>query len=122
MCLTAIHPEPKTADKDIVCYKLLLQTSDGNFTSIVRNYPWSIHEPVESKLGPRSLRFDEVEEGLHAYMTLEAAEKSTFCFDRIAKAVVPKGSRYYLGTNDEIAADHMELTKVHRRLYKNHGI
>jgi len=94
---------PKIAKKDIVCYKHLITTSYGYFTTYM-------HEKVElgntysSKLDP--IVYNEINMGLHSFSSLkstilDAKDELKPYFSHtyiIVKCVIPKGATYYKGT------------------------
>jgi len=131
MCLTKIHKEIKTADRDIPVYKVL---TEDNFAPYVRFYHYypGLNTPVS--LPPtHSYYEDDVDAGyLHAYtdelvarhtaeslqvMELykrytatgtESSEKVTKRRFKVVEMVVPKGEAYWLGDAYDIAATRLE--------------
>ena len=52
----------------------------------------------------------EVNEGLHAFFKRKACWHSS-SFERVFVAVVPKGSKYYVGAGGELVSDHLMILK-----------
>lgn len=96
------HSEVKIAEEDIECYKIL--------DSVVINYPIMIspyQKEVYFRKGGSSeyvikevkkFGFDEtgnIHEGLHTHSTLETADNQRGWSERVYKAIIPKGTKYY---------------------------
>ena len=131
MCLTKIHKEIKTADRDIPVYKVL--TKD-NFAPYIGHYRYCRGLNTPYALPPtNSYNEDSIDAGyLHAYtdelvarhtaesmqvMELfrrytatdtEASEKVSKRRFKVVKMVVPKGESYWLGDAYDIAATRLE--------------
>lgn len=114
--------EPKIATKDLVCYKLVLDSRNRNIGSLItpyRNEPISIGSTYTSEFTYNS--DGNVESGLHSYKSLRGVK-----FDRlnyfdssiIVRCCIPKGSRYYQGkfSNKQCYASdtltYVELIKI----------
>lgn len=131
MCLTKIHKEIKTADRDIPVYKVLTEDNFAPYIGFYR-YCRGLNTPVE--LPPsHSYHENDVDAGyLHAYtdelvarhtaesmqvMELfrrytatgtESSEKVSKRKFKVVKMVVPKGEAYWLGDAYDIAATRLE--------------
>lgn len=107
MCLKIRkNAKVKTAEKDIVCYKVVEKRAKYGYVTPFFNMPISIGE----EYGDVSLEKKDniyeivVEEGYHSLKTFEDAADYTamlmlvhrVCFT-IIKCVIPKGAKYYNG-------------------------
>lgn len=109
MCLYPTHKRVKIAKEDIVCYKVLTSIMKSPY----RDFQYERNKMYSIKL----LKIDknnndlEINEGYHAYVSYDGAYSSTaimFLYDTfIFKAIIPKGSKYYLGTDNEIVSNQM---------------
>lgn len=118
MCLYTKQILPKVAKKDIVVYKVL----DHNMFSPYYGLSYLLNRKITSKL----MRYDHVwnpstqifivEEGLHAYTKRRVAYVKQHYLNKVDgedflttysvyKAIIPKGSKYYIGLNGDIASD-----------------
>lgn len=115
MCLQLEHLEPKIADKDIVCYKLVEKTKiKGIYTSCFQEFEYIIRRLYTNNI---SIEFSNnvikhfktncvevpnyhiIEEGMfHSYtnympfILLFSSSDET-----ILKCIIPKGAYYYIG-------------------------
>ena len=130
MCLYTKQRHPKVAEKDIVVYKVLDQRMGSPYygllyplnekrTSILKNYDWKWEEAGH--------KVYDVEEGLHAYTKRMAAyvkrhylnrcdSEKDFTTYSVYKAIIPKGAKYYIGLDNDIASDALI---VKRKLWLN---
>ena len=122
MCLTInslLHPyyKPLVAEKNIVVYKVLCHYV-GALPSVWRT-PYKHYEidfGVRGSVGRYEYPHTElnvfhglgcftVNEGIHAFcLPLNPLEKGTY-FD--FKGIIPKGTKFYIGINDDIVAEDM---------------
>ena len=123
MCLTKIHKEIKTADRDIPVYKVL---TEDNFAPYIGHYRYCRGLNTPYALPPsHSYHEDSIDAGyLHAYTdelvarhsmeqlklwayhhTPALQDEETF---KVVKMVVPKGEAYWLGDAYDIAATRLE--------------
>lgn len=108
MCLIIRkNAKVKTAEKDIVCYKVVEKGAKSGYATPFFNMPISIGE----EYGDVSLEKKDnihgivVEEGYHSLKTFEDAADYTamlmllhqFHHFTIVKCVIPKGAKYYDG-------------------------
>lgn len=112
-------PVVRKAKEDIVVYKIL-KKSNGELCSPYRNYfVWDTmtkHAELEYIFWGHG--HFAIEDGLHAFSTEEAAMKQFTIFRMnefrkyaIYKAIIPKGTKYWLGHGDEIASEKMTLVE-----------
>lgn len=108
MCLTIQKGTCRmTAVKPIKVYKLLFHNPNGEpgFQSICYDFMWEPNTTVTSKL---KVAASSVYEGLHAFMSLNAAARSGYSFHCIVKMTIPKGAHYYIGNDNDIVSDTLE--------------
>ena len=129
MCLYTKQIKPKVAEKDIVVYKVLdhnmgspyyglLYPLNEKRTSILKRYDWKWEE--------KGYKIYDVEEGLHAFTKRLAAyvkqyylnqpDRNNLATYSVYKAIIPKGSKYYIGLDNDIASDALI---VKRKLWLN---
>ena len=113
MCLRLDYLEPKIADKDIVCYKIVEKTKiKGIYTSCFQEFEYIIRRLYTNNI---SIKFSNsvikhfkthyrryyIEEDMfHSYMTLSySLQKSIQLLYNgvILKCIIPKGAYYYIG-------------------------
>lgn len=104
----------KIAKKDIIVYKRFETRLDGRLVTPYNYFNWPkdgrcvvVPEFGVCKKGNYKL---EVDEGLHAYVDMGTAE-SRVCFatEVIREMVIPKGTSYIIGDNQEIVALAMKI-------------
>lgn len=111
MCLRTKSKKPKIAKKDIICYKVL-EVRDGKYYSPVMLFRYDLDvlykscgEPHVTYNGSRY----EVDRGMfHAYTSKNTAYNSLLLVWRgrcVFPAIIPKGSKYYIGICNEICSD-----------------
>lgn len=128
MCLTInkqVHPnyEPMTAEKDLVVYKILRSKRTTPFMGF----------PVKFIFGKARLKaefeinffynqfseetFRTVYKGIHAYLTFQKCEDYIRLFSytsdnfTIHKAIIPKGTNYFIGIHNDIVSEKMIIYK-----------
>lgn len=100
MCLENVtYKRAKIATEDIPCYKILDKISKGFYLTPYQRQGIVLGRTYTSALDSPG-KWDSVEQGLHAFLTLQQAVE--LCMDRrnraIVKCIIPKGARYYIGT------------------------
>ena len=113
MCLVINHLEPKIADKDIICYKLVERTkikgvyksSFQGFEYVIRQlYTNNIKIEFSHKLIKDRVLFGySIEEGMfHSYVSyLYPVILSPLPHCALLKCIIPKGAYYYEGYFDD---------------------
>lgn len=111
MCLLTNNTYKYTAEKDIVCYKIV-NLRDKEITSywfkfsyeLNRKYTTQVLQPIFTKNG--DIR---IEKGFHSYRNLGIA-KDYIYYDMfnllpeiIVKCIVPKGSEYYINSQEMVS-------------------
>ena len=113
MCLRLDYSEPKIADKDIVCYKLVEKTKiKGIYKSYFQEFEYIIRQLYTNNL---DIKFADIvvhklcssypyygayaiEEGMfHSYTNYMPFELFTSLDETILKCIIPKGAYYYEG-------------------------
>ena len=110
MCLVTTQLEPKIADKDIVCYKLVRRTKiKGVYKSNYQGFEYVIRQLYTNNLGIRFVNknmkryfytgFYRIEEGMfHSYVShLYPAILRPLPNHTLLKCIIPKGAYYFKG-------------------------
>jgi hypothetical protein len=105
MCLKTTLTEPKIAEKDITCYKVIRK----DMTSLYHDdFKWEFgkmyHSLIEA-VNDSQDRNKEIHQAFHSYETLEDLKKAYFsatvpCLT--VKCTIPKGSTVYSGSHDNL--------------------
>ena len=111
MCLVTTQLEPKIADKDIICYKLVKRTkikgvyksSFQGFEYIIRQlYTNNIKIEFSYKLKRETAIGYFIEEGMfHSYASNLYPILSPLPHCALLKCIIPKGAYYYEGYIDD---------------------
>ena len=114
MCLVTIQLEPKIADKDIICYKLVKRTKiKGIYKSSFQGFEYIIRQLYTNNLDIRFVNknmkryfytgFYKIEEGMfHSYVShLYPVTLSPLPNCALLKCIIPKGAYYFEGYFDE---------------------
>lgn len=134
MCWTSdTNPIPKTADKDIICYKVF---NIGDIKYKVRKFlgipfrkegikelysMYKAYKYVPYAANPKVTiyyrKYNDIyswwsiDKGYHSYSTLDQAElKRVLKLELIVECVIPAGSTYYINENDEIVSSNIIVT------------
>jgi hypothetical protein len=92
----------KVAEKDIVCYKILL----GDDLGAVYAYPYLKNKRtpvIELKIRQNSLEKSYITRGYHSFKQLKSAIVSGFAWEHIGKFVIPKGALYYSNKSEYVS-------------------
>ena len=113
MCLVIKQLEPKIADKDIICYKLVKRTKiKGIYKSSFQGFEYIIRQLYTNNLDIRFAnksikrsfykRFYIIEEGMfHSYASNLYPILSPLPNCALLKCIIPKGAYYFEGYFDE---------------------
>ena len=114
MCLVIIQLEPKIADKDIICYKLVKRTKiKGIYKSSFQGFEYVIRQLYTNNLDIRfankSIKryfykcFYKIEEDMfHSYASyLYPVILSPLPCGALLKCIIPKGAYYFEGYFDD---------------------
>lgn len=135
MCLYTTQKEPKMAEKDITCYKVLKiynpewegESGRKGKKTVLQSYynpkfKWNVDKHYRSRLviEPRHLTNNySVNKAFHAYQTLESAK--SFCKSSlkhpgvIVRCIIPKGAKYCAGQHgneDGYASNRMIMKEI----------
>ena len=113
MCLFINHLEPKIADKDIICYKLVKRTEiKGVYKSNIQRFEYIIRQLYTNNLDIRfvakiiknldttrsGLCLYIIEEGMfHSYASNSYPILSPLPHCALLECIIPKGAYYYEG-------------------------
>ena len=109
MCLFINHLEPKIADKDIVCYKLVKRTKvKGVYKSNIQKFEYIIRQLYTNNIKiefsyklikPETIFGYFIEEGMfHSYASnLYPIILSPLPWCALLKCIIPKGAYYFEG-------------------------
>ena len=125
MCLYTKWRLPREAKEDIHCFKVLKRNKNSNIL-------WA---PVQKKMYRQEKEYktiivrhgEHVNQGFHACITIEramnlgaiyASRKTLKKYDMlILDAIIPAGSLYYIGDNDEIASNRIIIKDIKKQLH-----
>ena len=109
MCLTTFQLEPKIADEDIVCYKVLHNYKEKLY-AYHHNFEYELNKLYMSDIckeivysSPAGTKA-EINQALHSYKLLQSARVIYSICDVkcvIAKCIIPKGAQFFVGRHDE---------------------
>lgn len=116
MCLYSNQIAPLVADKDIVCFKILIPV-DGKFITPYRDFTFSTNVVVKDKEEEHVgeiFGMTEVSSGFfHTFTTKERVLEEIKTLQRklpkgtklkVFKTVIPKGSAYYVGQRSDMCS------------------
>lgn len=134
MCWTSdTNPIPKTADKDIICYKVfnikdikykrrkflgipLWKEGIEKLYSMYKEYEY-VPYAANPKVTIYYRKYNDIyswwsiDKGYHSYSTLDQAElKRILKLELIVECTIPKGTVYYLNENNEIVSSNIIVT------------
>lgn len=103
MCLQKVTTKyPKIAKKDIICYKVVIKTEDGNYLSIYRGCHCKLNTVLRDKHFQMCSVWNTVDLAFHTIKSLSRAKRIFQYKDiYILKATIPKDTRYYQGKFDD---------------------
>lgn len=134
MCWTSdTNPIPKTADKDIICYKVFnikdIKYKRRKFLGIPFRKEgieelyslYKLYKYIPYADNPKVTiyyrKYNDIyswwsiDKGYHSYSTLDQAElKRILKLELIVECTIPKGSVYYLNENNEIVSSNIIVT------------
>lgn len=107
-------PKPFIAEKNLLVYKQLLHCNNGKYTtpfhflniSFEKNFPYQIESDLKGAFSfrvvkPINSNYYQVENGVHSYIrqgTNTTIQNSTYHY-----AIIPKGSKFYIGYCDVVS-------------------
>ena len=122
MCLILTQLEPKIADKDIICYKLVVKKASGIYNSLYRKFEYiirrnyKISETEKCILKENRFGVKILEEGVfHSFVRevdafVDYQEQANILISHyhfpmilsIIKCAIPKGAIYYMGSTNSM--------------------
>lgn len=116
MCLYSSQTAPLVADKDIVCFKILIPV-DSKFITPYRDFIFStnviVKDEAEEHVG-EIFGMTEVSSGFfHTFTTKERVLEEVKTLQgklpkgtklKVFKAIIPKGSAYYVGQRSDMCS------------------
>ena len=118
MCLYKTHDEPKVAQSNIEVWKVLTPKGLSPFQGY--QYHPGMNKPSVLKIKPVPVEQQEINGGyLHAFRNKEKAEGYTklqlyknaqyYIYEEyvVQRMLIPKGSEYYEGMDDDICAERL---------------
>lgn len=122
MCLYEIDGQPfetRIANRDIVVWKGLNKTCRGNYVSPYQGTLYIFGECMRSKLIIEADgRIAVVGCGLHSCLLREDAEYHS---DEVFPAIIPAGSKFIVGNEDEVASNALIVYEDMKQLQAVHG-
>lgn len=126
MCLKTKKSKAFIADEDIECYKLVELKGNGLYAPIQDDFFYgSIDDIIGKKIIPNKfidsyendlfstdiLGTYRIKYGIHTFSSLEVMRSRLYWYDKYGinvigyKCIIPKGSKYYEGTNFDLCSD-----------------
>ena len=118
-------PKPFIARTNIVVYKNLSKIKNAIYTPYQRNFiRFNVNGIyyLESNLTQKKYPFgyEYLDRGYYIYEGIHSfTKKNTFVPGSIYYAIIPKGSMYYFGNNDDIVSDKLIIFK-NQKAYKQY--
>ena len=105
-------PKAYIAKDDILVYKGIIEFTEGRWVTPYYRTPVDFKEPGVAMLMVRQFSYTRtcwnkiigVERGIHTY-TIPNCD--ILLNDKICKAVIPMGSRFYIGTQADVVSDNL---------------
>lgn len=114
MCLETYNKKPYIANKNIVVYKILRKSLFAEIESPYRGFVYKLRTLYSTPLSVRKSLYSDklylIEEGFHAYTSIDKAKKEIIYFNKAAiyRCIIPKGSLYYINEkNNEIVSNQL---------------
>lgn len=117
---------PNITKKDILVYKVLYKYIQGGYETPYQNY--FIKFENEKFVYPKTDMegtFCTIEKGIHTHRYREYGEFHVYGYYKLFKAIIPKGSEYYIGTCGDVVSNNLiifETNKAYNEYAKTHEI
>ena len=126
MCLyIKKNTDANIAEKDILVFKCL-DYRCGEYATSYRYYPIRFDSDNKAELSAEIQKgdFDTILTGIHAYRNLGYATNIAYSYYLLFKtkvyyAIIPKGTKYYIGEHEDIVAERMIIFKNNKDYFKN---
>lgn len=116
MCLTTFQKTPYIAEKDITVYKGLFKVGE-RIISPFMGFPYTLNKLYQTnfRISPRTPLLPKyIYEGFHGYRNKKYA---IFQWLEVYKCIIPKGSLYYISSDQEEIVSNQIIVK--RKLWFN---
>lgn len=116
MCLVTFQKEPYIAEKDITVYKALFKSGKRIISPFI-NFPYTLNKLYQTnfKISPKAPLLPKyIDEGFHEYRNKKYA---TDRWLEVYKCIIPKGSLYYISSDQEEIVSNQIIIK--RKLWFN---
>ncbi len=122
MCLYA-KGEIKTAKKNIYCYKSIIETENGKWTGVFYNVKYFVFNEILTAQTTNGFNgFKDIDhlflfsgnriyEGFHAAFKANRVPQQWFRKCPVKRCVIPKGSEYCEGLNDDVVSKNIVVFK-----------
>ena len=134
MCLyIKKNTDANIAEKDILVFKCL-DYRCGEYATSFRYYPIRFDSGNKTELSAEIQKgdkqyvdgeyFDTILAGIHAYRNLGYATLIAYSYNMLFNtnvhyAIIPKGTKYYIGEHEDIVAERMIIFKNKKDYFKN---
>ena len=126
MCLyIKKNTDASIAEKDILVFKCL-DYRCGEYATSFRYHPIRFDSDNKAELSAEIQKgdFDTILTGIHAYRNLGYATNIAYSYHLLFKtevhyAIIPKGTKYYIGEHEDIVAERMIIFKNNKDYFKN---
>lgn len=124
MCFNVeIGCSERTAEKDIVCYKVMNYDSiEGTILSLYTNFEYKLDKvyKLNEKLKISMMQYNDpyISHGFHSFITLSSIGRigiegiGSHLSEKIFKCIIPKGSTYYSNDIDLMVSDAIIIKKI----------
>lgn len=117
MCLYIKYGDvtPRIAEEDITIYKILQVRFHNRKIQLVSPYyemEYKIGRTYKTKMKSNPYDSNEINEGFHSFIRYSKALRETLNVaypNIIVNGIIPKGSQYFLGINEDIVSNRIKL-------------
>lgn len=112
--------KPLIAKEDIIVYKVLDQNNYSPYRAYKYTEGFHYYETgdIIPEVGKCSTDII-IKKGLHSYSSYTIASTRRNSTDKIVKMIIPKGSKYFIGKNEDIVSDNLIWYKGAKQYFKN---
>lgn len=106
MCWISRELDEQIATKDITVYKIVTFDTES-CNSLYRNFKYQYNKLYTTSFTIQASDYTfYINEGFHSYKTkTKACEINKYFREFIVKCIIPKGSHYYINSDDEVVSD-----------------
>lgn len=121
MCLATTQIKPYIADSDISCYKILVPVSSSNYITPYRDFSFPLNTIITDSAEEHIVEvfgMTMIESGyFHTFNSKERVleeieilrRKSPKMKLKVFKAIIPKGSNYYVGLRSDLCSSSLMI-------------